>query len=336
MQQYSQYLPSKKFFIVVISIVVIIGVGYGVQTWKKNSQEAQEKEALEKSNQIASSNPTTDSDGDGLMNWEEIRLGTSPIKYDSDSDGTNDGVEISQGRDPLVPGPNDYIHYSSISTSTPIVVSSRENLTETEKMMREILTIANRDTGEDPEFPKTVAKNIIAELDKKTQAFPTSFTLKNVVTVIETSASLKQYGNELGAIFKKFGSPNTEQQKLLYAIMVALKTKDAESFSSLPAIETAKRNEITAVLKLKVPEDLSVFHLDILNELSYTLLAIENISYMVSDPARGLIGMQQYKNATTKLGETISSITTHFENSGISFTKDENGAFLYPTTNTTI
>jgi hypothetical protein len=336
MQQYSQYLPSKKFFIVVASLAVIISIGYGYQAWKKNTKTAQEKQIQEKTRQLAESNPNTDSDGDGLMNWEEIKLGTNPIKSDSDGDNTNDGIEIALGRDPLVSGPNDYIHYSSISTSTPSMVSSQENLTETEKMMREMLTIAGRDTQNDPNFPNTVAKNITAEINKKIQDLPTTFTLKNIVTVLETSASLKQYGNELGTIFKKFDSQSVEQEKLLYMIMVALKTKDAEGFKLLPTLETAKRNEITAILKLKVPEDLAIFHLDLLNELSGILVSMENIGYMVSDPLRGIEGMQQYKNTTNKLNSTISSITTHFDNSGVTFTKDENGAFLYSNTNATI
>jgi hypothetical protein len=336
MQQYSQYLPSKKFFIVVVSIAVIVGGGYGFNMWRKNVRIAQEKQTLEKIEKFATSTANVDTDGDGLMDWEESKLGTNLKSSDSDKDNTTDGIEIALGRDPLVPGPNDFIHYSSISSTTPLIVSSQKDLPETEKLMREILTIASRDTQNDQKFPETVAKNIVAELDKKAKDLPVTFTLKNISTILETSDSLKKYGNELGGIFKKFGSPNTEEQKLLYAIMVSLKTHDAESFASLPAIETAKRNEIAAIAKLKVPEDLAVFHLDLLNELSNTLVSMKNIGYMVSDPLRAITGMRQYKSITTKINETLSSITTHFENSGVSFAKEEDGAFLYTTVKTTI
>lgn len=44
-----------------------------------------------------------DSDGDGIPDDEEIRLGTDPHNPDTDGDGVPDGVEILAGTDPLDP-----------------------------------------------------------------------------------------------------------------------------------------------------------------------------------------------------------------------------------------
>jgi hypothetical protein len=44
-----------------------------------------------------------DSDGDGLADEEEIRLGTNPFDPDTDHDGYPDGLEVSLGSDPLDP-----------------------------------------------------------------------------------------------------------------------------------------------------------------------------------------------------------------------------------------
>jgi hypothetical protein len=51
--------------------------------------------------------PEADSDGDGLTDVEEAKLGTDPLKYDTDGDGVGDGIEVrlaSPGSefDPLV------------------------------------------------------------------------------------------------------------------------------------------------------------------------------------------------------------------------------------------
>ncbi len=43
-----------------------------------------------------------DSDGDGLVNSEEIALGTDPDNPDTDGDGLTDGEEVELGTDPLV------------------------------------------------------------------------------------------------------------------------------------------------------------------------------------------------------------------------------------------
>ncbi|MDD5223772.1 MAG: MopE-related protein [bacterium] len=47
----------------------------------------------------------TDTDGDGLTDWEEIHVrGTLPNNPDTDGDGIIDGAEIAHGTDPLDPG----------------------------------------------------------------------------------------------------------------------------------------------------------------------------------------------------------------------------------------
>jgi hypothetical protein len=43
-----------------------------------------------------------DSDGDGLVDWKEIEIGTNPLVADTDSDGIPDGWEFNQGLNPLV------------------------------------------------------------------------------------------------------------------------------------------------------------------------------------------------------------------------------------------
>ena len=43
-----------------------------------------------------------DSDGDGLMDEEELEIGTDPSKFDTDGDGLSDGFEVRElGTDPL-------------------------------------------------------------------------------------------------------------------------------------------------------------------------------------------------------------------------------------------
>ena len=42
-----------------------------------------------------------DADGDGLVDCDEVALGTDPDAADSDADGTSDGDELACGADPL-------------------------------------------------------------------------------------------------------------------------------------------------------------------------------------------------------------------------------------------
>ncbi len=53
---------------------------------------------------VFSFDSTVDSDGEGLSDWQEAKIGTDPYDPDTDGDGIWDGWEVAHGLDPLNPG----------------------------------------------------------------------------------------------------------------------------------------------------------------------------------------------------------------------------------------
>ena len=196
-----EYLPSKKFFIVVLSLALLTGGIFEYQTWQKKAAADRQKQALAKINDYAVKNANVDTDGDGLMDWEEAIYHTDPKNRDTDGDGTSDGEEVAERRDPLVPGPNDYVR--AMGDTGQSVTVSEKDLTETEKMMRTMLTaIIDSSNPTDPNYENQVTQGISNTISAKAKEIPVTYTLSQIKIITETNDTLKTYGNAIGKILK--------------------------------------------------------------------------------------------------------------------------------------
>jgi hypothetical protein len=101
--------PSTKASIIIL-IVVILSTSIVVYS---NFRDSQPKEqgvvttGINIENNLANEDVNVDSDGDGLLDWEEFLWGTDPQRFDTDGDGTGDLDEINSDRNPIIAGPND-------------------------------------------------------------------------------------------------------------------------------------------------------------------------------------------------------------------------------------
>lgn len=75
---------------------------------EKIKEVSQEKQEIVKKRQGLE---IKDSDGDGLPDFEELRIGTDPLNSDTDNDGFTDAIEFASGFDPLNVSPADKIQY---------------------------------------------------------------------------------------------------------------------------------------------------------------------------------------------------------------------------------
>jgi hypothetical protein len=95
-------LPAKSFYeadSILFSIQNLSGSGQ--QT--SSSTPAKTSGPLSPTIGGASSSAALDSDGDGLSDDEERRIGTAPFNPDTDGDGYPDGLEVALGSNPLDP-----------------------------------------------------------------------------------------------------------------------------------------------------------------------------------------------------------------------------------------
>ena len=104
----------KRVIIMIVGILIIGGIAYGAY-WGYGKIKQSKKEIVtpagnneninqEKQTEINIPSLPQDTDGDGLMDNEEIKLGTDPERVDTDGDGLSDREEVKVYKtDPLKP-----------------------------------------------------------------------------------------------------------------------------------------------------------------------------------------------------------------------------------------
>lgn len=97
-----------------------------------------------------------DPDGDGLVNWRERLMGTSPTDADSDGDGLDDGLEVSIGTNPLQPDTD----VDGLSDLQERMIGTSPTQPDTDgDGMNDYWEYANRDAGFDPVVDNATDEN---------------------------------------------------------------------------------------------------------------------------------------------------------------------------------
>src|SRR3990167_7988543 len=99
-------MPSKKIIMPLI-LVTILGGGWW---FFPNTQKHPIENKIAAADNDAWKILSSDSDNDGLKDWEELLWKTDPRNPDTDGDGTTDNEEILAKRDPRKPGPDDLMN----------------------------------------------------------------------------------------------------------------------------------------------------------------------------------------------------------------------------------
>jgi len=118
---------SGKIIIIIVGVLALaLGVwriGYGIKAPYLRKTNA-DQFVFKTEEQLAEEQKKTDTDGDGLNDYEEINIyATSAYLKDSDSDGIDDKTEIDKGTDPNCPEGKDchgdnLVNPEAVSTST--------------------------------------------------------------------------------------------------------------------------------------------------------------------------------------------------------------------------
>lgn len=237
-------------------------------------------------------------EGETVPNWKKAVLAQANI------DDPSGAISQSAGADQknLNDANNITAQYAKDVYTATAVVSQNTTLTQAQK--------------------KQLAEAILEQEALKAAA--KSYTIKDIITVDDSTVNIKQYGNYTGAavalslqkvvkyddleIVKKYGTSNNE--------------KDLAPLNEKVDAITVLRNNL---LIAPVPLSAILYHLNLLNSVEMYLQTLINLKGIQTDPLRASMGISDYGSVYQGFFVAIDTLKEYFSFKNITFTAKEPG-----------
>lgn len=308
-------LPSNKvavlFVLVVLVVTLIIGGDIFFDKIKETfSPKTNNADIYLKRN--TTDNSSVDTDGDGLIDWQESLYGSNPDLYDTDGDGTSDGDEIKEGRDPSVAGPNDALVTLNGLLKTDFEVEGYKPGTLTDDFSKEFfLNYLNlKQQGQ-----------IGTEISDKT--------IENLGNQVALEVNPKIMFSEQDLVLVDFNKENLGKYAEEVAIIYTDYLTQIDNIKNLPDEEYLNRvselysNLSNVLSQINIPAPVKNVHVELLNAIYNKSLSLKSFSDYESDPLKTFLSVKTIREADAKETDVLISLNDYFEDNDIIFTDNK-------------
>jgi hypothetical protein len=314
----SPWLPSRNVTIAGAFLALFIGWLFWVpttETFKLKSVEFNTRQVSQAEQGMAA----TDSDRDGLKDWEESLWHTDPRNPDTDGDGVTDNDEVKNGHSPTIAGPNDLLPKLSETLEVPQLPDYQEGQNLTEHIAKDFLIkyMAMKKKGLDPTkaLPEMLGDSMFA------QSYEDEYLISDLNLINDDSDSaIKKYVNNLATILNSHAAANEApllqefSEKQDYTILKQL----------APSIESYEKMVIS-LKNMSVPLKFSSAHLSLINLTANSKKALTALQNSEKDPSLALVGLSEYSKSVATFPEIATKITTALKSKNIIFNSRDPG-----------
>lgn len=166
--------------------------------------------------------------------------------------------------------------------------------------------------------------SIIAAASEQVNASLQQPDIPALVSTETTTDSLRTYGNAVIATLKRH--PGANSNDTLGVLARATDTRDSAPLSGLKTIQREYQAVTDELAGIAVPKTLMPLHREVVTNFAIVAATYNEMQYVVSDPIRGLAGVQKYQEALAEAGRVFTNIAESLNKSGILFNKDEPGS----------
>ncbi|MCE9585675.1 thrombospondin type 3 repeat-containing protein [Candidatus Nomurabacteria bacterium] len=312
MEKIKKYLPSKKFSYIAITILalfliiffiykVFFGIGHSVNFKKQNNKLS----TLSTTDDLLQQ----DSDGDGILDWEEALWGTDPLKKVT-FNNIPDTQYIKQKKDDLKLNSDE---------NNP---ENTTDLTETDKFAREFFAtyLALQQSGQ---IDQTTMNNLSSSLGQKIidPTLENKYSQSDFEIKETTKETEIEYYTKVQNLFATYKNTQIgEEVNIIADITNNENATDAEQYEAeneLLKTANAYQDFAKKLTKITVPSDLISYHTNITNN-SYNLgVSVKNMSKTINDPVVGLSGLAQYQQYSEDFIKSVNDLKTYLITNGI-------------------
>lgn len=292
MARLSEYLPSKQFQAVALSVVGAFALVVFASKLADNPnvvpEEQRDFEAnISTSTLVAITQKIIENNSD----WESVIASSTLIK-----------------------------NVSSNSTNTP--------LTATDIVARDLFAkyLAVKQGGGklDQKTEEELIQSVLTSTDL-TPRYRMYTEGEILIGTDNSTSSLKEYGNKMGEIIKNNSIKNTSDLNL---VQNALNKNDKKQLGELDKKIASNKNLISSALLVSVPPSAKKIHLQFINSSSEIESELSGLKNVFDDPVSAIFAVSNYLNTANKARDSLQNIKNFFNSMGITYSKNEPG-FLF-------
>lgn len=245
---------------------------------------------------------TTDTDGDGISDWEEYLWGTDPRKKDSDQDGILDGIEVAA------------LRANAASSTAPGAPADTE--TNTDRLAREFFaTVAALQA--DGKLNEATMGSLSEALASRLAALPASgkrYAASELSVIPHSPAAKSRFRQAFGALGRTYAGKGLGNELAL--LNEALGREDTALLGSIRSY----RNEYEALARdlmaLPAPEPATAAVVAAANGSLGMAEALRHFELAFEDAAVALSAFVRYVESSSSLEASLIKIGEYLRNEG--------------------
>ncbi len=319
-----QELPHKN--VIVSAVVAFIAVSTAFFLTRSEEVFPGEKTLVVQALPEVKNGPEDiDTDYDGLPDWKEKLYNSDIYVADSDGDGVKDGDEVRVGRNPAVPNTakqGDEVNDKLVYLEDPDIATSSTDLLGIKKeFFARYLAEGAMEIREET-FNKLM-KSVDAE------KFAPQYELLDLSITSDNSAEgIKTYVNAFGIVIEKYlKHPMSKSEDDLIA--EALNDKRGGPHDELQLVAIGYKNFAADLLALPVPTALAQAHLLIVNGYEGMGVGLMSVARIQEDPLNGTAGYEAYLKYRLDVTNGYALIVAHIGKERVVFGNTEPGYLFY-------